>query len=510
MTSSDSPQAPLTAAESSHGARTSTVAEVHLFLEQLRDLPLGERLQLTTFGTTQESRDMSLVIAANPPLADAAAVMASGKLRLLVNANIHAGEVEGKEAVQMILRELAWGEHEELLQHAVLLFVPVFNADGNERFNRANRATQNGPEQGVGTRANAQDLDLNRDFLKAEAPETRALLQLMNAFDPHLFMDLHTTNGSYHGYHLTYSPSLSTNADGKINAFARQEFLPRVRALMEENHGFRVFDYGNFTDTEAREWVTYDHRPRFGTNYVGLRNRLSVLSEAYSYVDFPTRIAATRAFVLTVLEQAVAQENQIRNLLATADAQTTAGTWRFGYDSALGEASPHDILVGSVDEIPLPDDLGVRRVAREDYRATSMPTRLEFVSRQQKAPPRGWILGKASPEMRDLLVLHGIHTETWTGQEKGQREVFALSSCSREAVEFQGHFELQLEGVWVAAQDSLPADCLWIPANQPLARVAAQLLNPLSEDSASTWDRLEGWEAVLAGERAPFLWRIRQ
>ena len=131
-------------------------------------------------------------------------------MRILVNANIHAGEVEGKEATQMILREIAFGEHEELLRGADLMFVPVYNPDGNDRIDKKNRASQNGPDGGVGERANAQGLDLNRDFLKAESPECRALLRLFRMHDPHLFMDLHTTNGSHHGYQLTYSPSLST------------------------------------------------------------------------------------------------------------------------------------------------------------------------------------------------------------------------------------------------------------------------------------------------------------
>jgi len=502
--------APRTAAERSQGTRTSTVAEVQEFLTQLPSLPKGERIHIDTFGKTHEGRDMTLVIAAQPSLQTAQEVLASGKLRLLVNANIHAGEVEGKEAVQMILREIALGEHEELLKHAVLLFVPVYNADGNERFDRANRATQNGPVDGVGTRANAQELDLNRDFLKAEAPETRALLGLMNAYDPHLFMDLHTTNGSYHGYHLTYSPSLSTNVDADINHFARQRFLPSVREKMESAYGFRTLDYGNFTETEPREWVTYDHRPRFGTNYMGLRNRLSVLSEAYSYVDFPTRIDATRAFVLTVLEQAVADRDSIRNLLATADAKTAAGTWQFGHDSMLGEAITQEVFVGSVQEIELADDLGVRRIADAEYQSTPMATRLGFVSRQRNSPPLGWLLRKPSQEMRDLLAWHGVQSEAWNQHVQGQLEVFEITACHRESVLFQGHYELRLEGEWRAQEGAPDTDALWIPAHQPLGRVAAQLLDPLSEDSASTWDRLEGWEDVQTDKTVPFLWRIRQ
>lgn len=520
--SSDSPQsgvgavpqsepssAPRTVAELSGGKRTSTYAEVVEFLGALSALPHAHKLNVSDFGHSFEGKPMKLVIAADPPLSNAASVMASDKLRVLVNANIHAGEVEGKAAVQMILREIALGGHADLLEHMVILFVPIYNADGNDRIDPRNRVTQNGPDEGVGIRPNAQGLDLNRDFLKAEAPETRAMLGLMRDFDPHLFMDLHTTNGSYHGYHLTYAPSLATNVDSAIDGFNRGIFLPEVRQQMLVKHDLRVFDYGNFSgEGETREWNTYDHRPRFGTNYVGLRNRLSVLSEAYSCLDLPTRIHATHQFVLEVLASAVRHRDAITALTHAADARATSAGSSFGFASELGPAVQETLLVGAVENVVLPGDLGIRHAALPDVQATIMGVRRGFESKAQLPYPSAWVLPQPTRQMRELLELHGIRFEEVRQAQQVEAEVFMPTAVHREENLFQGHHELSLSGAWRLETRTLPVGALLIPSQQPLARVAAQLLEPQSEDSASTWDKLVGWDTAIAcdGSSIP-MWR---
>lgn len=487
---------PLTAAEASHGERTSAYEEVLSFLEGLKSLPGSHVLNISEFGITTEGRSMPFVIAANPPLASAQAVMESGKIRILVNANIHAGEVEGKEAVLMILREIAQGDHSELLKNAVILFVPIYNADGNERFDRSHRVTQNGPNEGVGIRPNAMGLDLNRDFIKVEAPETRAMLGLMRDFDPHVFMDLHTTNGSYHGYHLTYSPSLSTHVDTELDLFNRNTLLPEVRANMQGNHGLRVFDYGNFTDGESQEWVTYDHRPRFGTNYVGLRNRISVLSEAYSYFDFSTRIHVTRNFVIEVLQSCVRHQSEIRQITEAADERVVAGNVNLPYQTHLGAAEREGVLVGGVQDVVLPDNLGTRHVVLPDYEKVDMLVRRRFESDYQQAYPQAWIVPDPTESMRELLQLHGVEYSLTDADEEMLVEVFAVEGIDRAEKLFQGHYEIQIFGTWVTESRTVPNGSFLISSRQKLARVAAQLLEPHSEDSASTWGRLIGWNEL--------------
>ena len=238
--------------------------------------------------------------------------------------------MEGKEALLALVRDLTYQRGPNVLDSLVLIAVPIYNADGNEKFadQDVNRREQNGPEL-VGTRANGQGLDLNRDYVKAEAPETRAALAMFDKWDPDVYVDLHTTDGSFHGFALTYSPSLNpaSYAPGFAGDLTRDTIIPEIRARMH-NRGFEIFDYGNFgrndggdqlTDTVKNGWYTYEHTPRYGTNYYGIRGRVSILSEAYSHDPFKRRVASTYAFVQEILSAAARHASQLEQIRSTAD-----------------------------------------------------------------------------------------------------------------------------------------------------------------------------------------------
>ena len=309
-----------TRAERTSYAETSTHAEVLAFIDSLQRLGAG--IRVGRLGTSPQGRTVPYVIASRPLVDGPADAQRSGKPLIYVQANIHAGEVEGKEAIQMLLRELTLGSLKPLLDSVVLLVVPIYNADGNEAVGpqERNRGAQNGPAS-VGLRSNGQGLDLNRDYLKQEAPETRASAALVMAWDPDLFMDLHTTDGSYHGYLLTYDASLNPNGS-PANDYIRDRFLPEIRTRMRLRHQQEIFSYGNFKnadpDSLAQGWETYDPRPRFGTNWAGLRGRMAILSEGYSHADFHTRVLATYNFVLEILRLASAEPATIKSLNAAA------------------------------------------------------------------------------------------------------------------------------------------------------------------------------------------------
>lgn len=523
-------QPPLTTPESTEWNNTSTSEHVRDFLGKLESLPAATRLSVTKFGETNEGRDMLVV--------RVSAGDATGKLRILVNANIHGGEVEGKEAVQILLREFARGEHANLLESADIWFVPIYNLDGNDRMAEQNRRSQNGPDGGVGVRPNAQDLDLNRDFIKADSPEARALIGLVRQHDPHLFMDLHTTNGSTHGYHLTYSPSLATNVDPGIDNFMRLLFLPEARRNTLDVHGYRVFDYGNFgggggqrgrgrggrrgaarggrgqrgtrgegrgrgqgrgrgrgaggAASTERRWSTYDHRPRFGTNYIGLRNRLSVLSEALSYLDFKNRILATRGFVLENLESAVRHKEQIEELCAAADRRVTEpnAAIYFGHDTTLVDGTIQDILVGTAEQVALLNGR-TRRVITDEFRPEPMRVQVAYRSRKQTALPRAWAISEPSRLALEKLAIHGIEVRALLSRAQVRADVFRPTAINRSERLYQGHNETSLDGAWHSVEQTLPEGTVVILALQPLARLAAQLLEPMSEDSLSTWQVFE-------------------
>ncbi len=494
--------APRTTPEQTSHARTSTNAEVATFLETLTELPHADRLDRREFGRTVRNRPLECVLASLDPKRDPAELRRSPRMRALILANIHGGEVEGKESVQMLLREIAQGEHADILAKLDILFVPVFNADGNDAIDAKHRTSQNGPDA-VGRRHNEQDLDLNRDYLKAETPEVRAQLGLFREFDPHLYMDLHTTNGSDHGYQLTYAPSLSVNLDPEIDAFTHDELMPHVRAAMTKR-GFRTFDYGNFGGGPRGRrgdpgWYTYQHFPRLGWNYGGLRNRISVLSEAYSYIPFADRIAVTRAFVLENLRAMIAFESRARGIFERADRRVSrsgAPRVRIHHDSTFAEPSFHDVLVTDVSR----PGRGKSRVASSDVRKReNTPVYVRFEARKSDVYPRAWAITPASDVVRQTLLLHGLEVATLDEPATVDAECFWPTSLSKMRMVYQGHRMVQMRGELATSRRELPAGTLIIPARQRLARIAAVLIDPLSEDSLATWNFFEPWTRKVEG-----------
>ena len=483
--------------------RTTTAEEAYKFLEALAGLPLGGRLSEETFGRSGLGRRLRLFrVSSGSPL----------PLRVLIIGNIHGGEVDGKEALLLLLREWLSGQHQEHLKHLELVVVPIFNIDGNEEISRNHRVNQNGPESGVGRRSNAQDLDLNRDFVKLESPEVRALVALAERFDPHLFMDLHTTNGSHHGYHLTYAPALSLNQDDALSAFTRETFLPQVRKAAEAIHGVRTSDYGNFTSGKQPVWRTFSADTRLGWNYMGLRGRLSILSESYSYLDLKGRTMASRAFVVETLNALVEHRETVRQLCDDADRRGTlgaAGLQRFRSEPRFEAAREVEFLMGTVTDVTLPDGRGVRHVASETYEAKAIPVSVRFVADREEAMPAGWAIPHPSEKLRVLLRRHGITAGLLSPDWETQGDQLVTAGVSLSPVVFQGHRLVRMRGELESTQRTLPRGTLIVPAHQAKALLAASLLDPRSDDSFLTWNvfdkELEAAAAALPKSEGRFV-----
>ena len=307
-----------TVAERSDYRATATGAEVMDLCRALAER--SESVRLEELGRTTEDRAIPLMIVADPMVDSPVAAQKSGKLVALLVGNIHAGEVCGKEALPRLVRELTDAPGHPLLKNLVLLVVPNFNADGNEYVSKDNRPGQVGPEAGMGRRSNGQGLDLNRDFIKLESPEARALVAILNRWDPALVVDTHTTNGSLHRYALTYQgPQNPAGSPTMLRDF-RERMIPAVVAEFQHETGKDAFYYGNF-ENDHTVWTGFPDSPRFFTNYVGLRNRIGLLTEAYAYATYKDRVLATLEFVRATLEYASAHVDKIHDLIREADAE---------------------------------------------------------------------------------------------------------------------------------------------------------------------------------------------
>ena len=413
-----------TKAELTGFRETSTHADVLSFLDSV--IATGdarEAMVIDTLGRSPGGRVLPLVIVSRPLVRTPEQARATGRPIVWVQANIHAGEVEGKEALQAVVRDLVLTHRINALDSIVLIAVPIYNADGNEKFasQSRNRTEQNGPEM-VGERANGQGLDLNRDYIKAEAPETRAALAAFNRWDPDLFVDLHTTDGSYHGYALTYSPSL--HPASPLGPWTRDSLLPELRSRMRTRHHVETFDYGNFTtgygddvstDTLKRGWWSYEHVPRFGTNYYGLRNRVSILAEAYSHDPFGRRVRVTEMFVREILSQAAERGREMRARGQSADAlaimprkvEPSPVAARLTTRGVVQPVIAED-LVADPDSVP--DEPGVPRGLRRSgrFRTLEIPTYLTFDPTAFASPDAAWVIPPSLDTVARLVAAHGI------------------------------------------------------------------------------------------------------
>ncbi len=510
---------PRTRAERTSYTETSTYADVIAFIDSLQagHFPFVRQ----ELGKTTEGRVLPLLILSRPRVSTPEEARALHRPIVYVQANIHAGEVEGKEALQALVRDLG-AARDNVLDSIVLIAIPIYNADGNEVFKpqSVNRTEQNGPES-VGQRPNAKMLDLNRDYMKAEAPETRASLAAFEKWNPDVFVDLHTTDGSFHGYALTYAPSLNPAAR-EAGAYTMDSLLPELRRRMQARDGFAVFDYGNFdagyeerdiTDSVKQGWYSYDHRPRFGTNYFGLRQRISILSEAYSHDPLERRVKSTYAFVHELLSLVAERGARIRDIESRADSQFARGDYtnQIPIRSQITKAPSSVPVVFEVMAHTGDSTLtqpGVPRGYRRTgtMRTQTMPVYLRFDPVLTRTIPHAWLISAGDTAAIALVRAHGIQVERPSaGMTSARISRFVIDSLRTEPREFQGHHEMHLTGSWHDTTSQLPGGMLMVRGDQLQAVAALYLLDPESDDGLVTWNVFDS--ELAAGKTFP-VWRV--
>lgn len=542
-----------TVAEASDYKSTSRYEEVTAYIKDLAER--SPRVKLADIGKTREGRDIPLVIVADPPIAtpeEAAKAAADGKkLVVLMFGNIHAGEVDGKEALLAIMRDTALADgHTPVLDRLILCFVPIYNADGNERFAKDTRPGQVGPEDGQGVRENADGLDLNRDFVKLEAPETRALVKFMNRWDPAIIIDTHTTNGSYHRYTMTYSGAKHPAGDAKLVAYTRDTLLPGIAGLANERANLDTWYYGNFNRDRTR-WEDYPAEPRYGINYAGLRNRLSILTESYSYAPYKDRVIAQRDYVGACLEFAAANHEDIARLIREADAAQSPTSdesrgrpggaregRRRGRPDRPAEAAAPPTPPTPTDQPaseppapptpPAPPQVAIRtRVAPFDGKVTvkgwveeqrdgrTRPTDepkdyevehwAKFEPALSVARPAAYILppGDAFEPAVHTLQRHGLTVEELREELDLEVEVYAVDTVTKAVRPFQKHDTVTVDATPRTETRRIPPGSFIVRTDQRLGTLAVLFLEPEAEDGLTTWNLFDA--ALDPGSDFPVL-----
>lgn len=453
-------------------------------------------IKLVSFGTSPQGRDLMLLVASKDGAFDPAAARATGKPVVLVQNGIHSGEIEGKDASLMLLRDIAvTREKAALLDGAILLVMPLFNVDGyGGRFGPHTRINQNGPAES-GWRTTAQNLNLNRDYMKADAPEMRAWLAVYDAWQPALLIDDHTTDGADFQYVIGYDMAMRDDAPAPIGAWARDVFLPYVTEHVERA-GYPTSPYLDLrvpTDP-AQGFLSDQNTARYSTGYTPLRNRPSLLVETHMLKPYEPRVRATYETLVAALE--VVGREAARLQEAIRDAEREA--------SGIGRTAEGDSVTL---RLRLADSLGTFHYKGVEWRnelsevsgavrvvygtkpvELDVPYQETLVPTLKVRPPLGYLIPPEWSGIADRLRAHGIPVERLETPVRGTFEVIRISSVKWSEAPFEGrHLLVAGDARRALEPDSLPAGAFWVPLGNAYSRLTMQLLEPEGPDSFVAW-----------------------
>ncbi len=491
----------ITRAERKDFAETSLYADVINFVNSA--VSRSPKLRAGAFGASAGGLDLPLVVVSAEGIATPEEARLYNLPVVLLAANIHAGEVEGKEALQILLRDVVEGALDEVILNQVLLVVPIFNADGNDKL--GDNRGDDGPEL-AGIRYNGQNLDLNRDFIKLDTPEVRALIQLIRSWNPVLYVDMHTTNGSLHREPVTYTTMANENCSETLKQYMWEEFFPGVSATLKETYGFHSIPYGNFDDRTqpTKGWSNHAFEARYSTNYVGLRNIFTVLDENYSHADFKTRVLSSHAFVRSIIEYTHNHIGEIRQRLRDEALRTREGLLPPGWITAYADGKMQDITNESYEfetrRIPenelenYPPWLNGVLVEKTDVlKDYTVPYFNRTVATATIDLPEAYVIPNACGETIENLQAHGIIIERIEREIPATVERFLIEEVATADRPNQGRVTLDIRGDWVSEKTSLEAGSFMVPMRQPLARLIPVLLEPDGADSLARWGFFSSW-----------------
>lgn len=488
--------------EKSNFVKTSTYDEVMNFLYELEKKT--DKLHVFSMGKSKEGKDIPVAVLSKEKITTAAEARASGKPIIYIQGNIHAGEVEGKEVVMMMMRDILLGDKIHLLDNQIILFVPIYNTDSNDKMEKGRRPSQEDSPLEVGLRENSQGLDLNRDGMKMEALETQALFStVLLPWDPQVFVDLHTTNGTWHAYSLTWAPGYLSNGHTATYEFVNNKMLPEITRIAKDSFNL---DFGPFGDYYLREgwppknFYTYNHHPRYLVNQFGLRNRMSILSETFAHERFYQRIHSTYTFVSEILAYTNSHSKEIIETNKRAEAETIqaalagAGKTKKGvrFKMVPLEKLPNFI---SYDYIQKSKVDGTKEFVRTGKisRFDDVTYHARFEPTFESTVPNGYIIPAAFSKLAENLIRHGVKIDTLAKSQSYKGEIFQIEKFEKAKQSFQGHAMAQADGKFIGATRKFKKGDFFITTAQPLANLIFYLLEPQSDDGLLTWNFLDDY-----------------
>jgi hypothetical protein len=450
----------------------------------------------TSFGRSGEGRDLPLLILSRDESFTPEAAARSGKLVVLLQNCIHAGECAGKDASLELARDIViTGTRKDLLDQVNLLIMPIFSPDGHERFSPYSRINQNGPRE-MGWRVNAANLNLNRDYTKADCVGMRAWLRVWTAWQPDLFFDDHTTNGSDHQYVLFYSATANQLVAGPVRDWMSEVLLPSVLPALEAD-GNRTLNYGGPRDrTDLSKGINaYSaYSPRFSTGYSAICNRPSILVEVHALKPYAQRVRATYDIILHTLEELNRHPAALCDAIETADRETIANRGGETEDGKTvlrleptDEAEP--VVYKAVESRVRASDITSSEIIEYSDRPLDVETQLYRKTRiaESITPPAAYLVPPQWTDVLDRLELHGIESFPLAHTARLAVESYRFEQVTFGQRPFEGRFQPSYKTDPVCETREFVAGTVVVPLAQKRAKVAVHLLEPDAPDSLIAW-----------------------
>ncbi|NIM65325.1 MAG: peptidase M14 [Candidatus Latescibacteria bacterium] len=450
-------------------------------------------IHYTTFGNSPQGRDLPLLMVDKTKHFTPESVRKSDNAVLLIQAGIHSGEIDGKDAGLMLVRDIAiTKKYPELLDHLTVLFMPIFNVDGHERFGPYNRINQNGPKE-MGWRVTAQNLNLNRDYLKADAPEMHAWMRLFLEWLPDFFVDCHVTDGADYQYVITYGLEIGGSMAPGITDWTRNVYLKNVEKMMEES-GFPISPYVIFrTHHEPTSGlISWVAPPRLSEGYTALQNRSGLLIESHMLKDYKTRVEGTYEMLRHTMSILNKEHRELIRLNEEADRLTASAEFR---------EEPFPLGFRGTRDSVMVDFLGLEyEVEKSDltgglwHRYSDKPVtyRIPYFNKQEPATtvalPEAYIIPTEWTEVIDRLALHGVEFNLLEQPHTIKVKSYRFNNIDWRTRPYEGRHMVQFEQVQIEEERTYPAGSAVVDMNQRAARVAAHILEPEAPDSYLRWD----------------------
>jgi hypothetical protein len=481
----------LTTGEKSDWNETAPYAEA---VELARRFERASRfVKVLDIGTTPEGRTMIAIVVSRDRAFTPRAAAKTGKAIIMIQSGIHAGEIEGKDTVLMLVRDMTAGKrYAAWLDRAIFIVIPVFNVDGHENFSPYHRPSQNGPKS-TGLRANAQRLNLNRDYIKADTPEMRAWLRLFNAWTPDFLIDNHVTDGSDFQYDVTWDMARNQDLAEPAGAWVREKFIPELDRRMAAD-GHLVAPYGGLRSIGGRrEFFMEVFSPRYSHLYAAAQNRPALLVETHSLKAAKTRAWANYDIMRHSIDIITADPQALRRAVREADGELAS---RAGVPAA-----PPVYLAGKVSDKSRPlvyhalktgqfqsevTGAGVTRYLGEP---DDLDTRIhdQIDTTVEARMPLGYLLPAAWQDVAELLALHGVEMERTAKPIEQEFETYRFTGAKFAGAPFEGRVMVDFEVKPVREKVAFPAGSYWIPMKQRRARLILSMLEPQGPDSLARW-----------------------